>query len=229
MSASLTPAALPGLVRLWAQLQAVSSEPGRDAQDLPGLSEASFRAIMVEELLGRSRAVPDGTGVPAAEAPDRDAPLAPETTEATAPSPEAATTTIEPQASASPVPSPETALIAREAARTGVDPALLAAIWRAENGGPGREFGVLSVPAPTLEAQARVAANTVRNTLVRYAQHGGQALDPLTGRYTEGFLRFLSARYAPLGVANDPLGLNRNHAANLIALYRRASGEETQG
>jgi hypothetical protein len=85
------------------------------------------------------------------------------------------------------------------------------------------------VPAPTLEGQARVAANTVRNTLQRYTQHGGQAVDSVTGRYTEGFLRYLSARYAPVGAANDPLGMNRSHAANLIALYRRVSSEGSQG
>jgi hypothetical protein len=110
-----------------------------------------------------------------------------------------------------------------------VDPALLVALRAAENGAPGREFGVLSVPAPGLEAQARVAANTVRNTLARFAAQGGTAVDPATGRYTPAFLRFLSARYAPLGADNDPHGLNRSHAANLIALYTRNAGGESAG
>ena len=229
MTTPLPPAALPNLFRLWGQLDAVSSVPGRDTRDLLGLSEATFRAIMFEELLGRSQGVQDEAAVPAAEASEQDAAPAPETMERRAASHEAPAAGSEPSASAASAPPREAALIAQEAARTGVDSALLAAIRKAENGRPGREFGVLSVSAPTLESQARVAANTVRNTLLRYAQHGGQAVDPVTGRYTEGFLQYLSARYASVGAANDPLGLNRNHAANLIALYRRVSSEGSQG
>mgnify|MGYP005812597381 CR=1 FL=1 len=118
----------------------------------------------------------------------------------------------------------EAAVIAREAERARLDPALLVALRRTENGGPGREFGVVSVAAEGLEAQARVAATTVRNSLAHFERQGGVAIDPTTTRYTDDFLRFLSARYAPIGAANDPRGLNRHHAANLIALYRKASG-----
>jgi hypothetical protein len=120
-------------------------------------------------------------------------------------------------------PSREAEVIAREARRTRIDPSVLMAIRHVENGGPGREFGILAVPAPDLDAQARVAANTVRNTLTRFERGGGTAVDPVTGRYTETFLRFLSSRYAPAGALNDPSGLNRYHAANLIAYYRKTS------
>ena len=119
------------------------------------------------------------------------------------------------------VPSHEATVIEREAARTGVDPALLAALRRVENGRPGREFGVLSVSAPGLEDQARVAATSIRNAASRFERQGGQAIDPATGGYTDGFLRFFSARYAPVGAANDPHGLNRHHAQNLQRLYAR--------
>ena len=121
----------------------------------------------------------------------------------------------------------EAGVIAREAARTGVDPSLLSALRRTENGGMGREFGVLSVAAPDVEAQARVAANTIRNTQARFEQEGGTVVDAASGRYTEAFLRFFSSRYAPLGAQNDPAGLNRFHAANLIANYRKVI--ETKG
>lgn len=47
--------------------------------------------------------------------------------------------------------------IIRIARQAGVDPRLLAAVRLTENGGPGREFGVLSVPAPTYDDQERVA------------------------------------------------------------------------
>jgi hypothetical protein len=121
------------------------------------------------------------------------------------------------------LPQREEHAIIRESARTGVDPSLLVALRRTENGGPGREFGVLSVAAPDLDAQARVAANTVRNSIQRFERGGQAALDPATGRYTEEFLRYLSARYAPIGAANDPAGLNRHHAANLIGLYQKVA------
>ena len=229
MTTPLAPSALPTPFQLWGQLNAVSPDPGRDAGDLLGLSEATFRAIMFEELRGQGQAAQDEAAVLAAPVSEPGVALPPAVRETGAPAPEAPALIGVSPVSAASVPSAETTLVAQEAARTGVDPALLAAIRKAENGGPGREFGILSVPAPTLEGQARVAANTVRNTLLRYAQQGGQAVDPVTGRYTEGFLRYLSARYAPVGAANDPLGLNRNHAANLIALYRRASSEELRG
>jgi hypothetical protein len=122
------------------------------------------------------------------------------------------------------LPVQETTAISREADRAGIDPKLLVAIRRTENGGPGREFGVLSVAAPGVDAQARVAANTVRSTIQRFERGGEVAVDPATGRYTDAFLRYLSARYAPIGAANDPTGLNRHHAANLIALYQKVSG-----
>ncbi len=121
----------------------------------------------------------------------------------------------------------EASVIRREAERTGVDAALLSALRRTENGGVGREFGVLSVKAPDLDSQARVAANTVRNTIQRFEQGGGRAIDAQTGRYSDEFLRYFSARYAPIGAANDPSGLNRYHAANLIALYQKAGRSES--
>ena len=49
-----------------------------------------------------------------------------------------------------------------------------------------------------------------------------EVVDPTSGRYSEEFLRFLSGRYAPVGAVNDPDGLSRYHARNLIALYRQA-------
>lgn len=164
----------------------------------------SFDAAVLEALLGR--------GTPSAV----DAPTGGETQVHLDLSP-AATPGNSPAS-----PDREAAVIAREAERTSIDPALLVALRRTENGGPGREFGILSVSADGLEAQARVAATTVRNTIARFAHRGGVAVDPTTRRYTEDFLRFLSARYAPVGAPNDPSGLNRHHAANLIALYRKA-------
>ena len=142
MSVPPLPAALPNLFQLWGRLNAVLPESGQDTRGLPGLSEATFRAIMFEELLGRTQGAQDEPADPATEAQGLDAASAPQAVEAGAPSPETGEmgrAATEPSASAPPVPARETALIAQEAARTGVDPALLAAIRRTERGGPGRE------------------------------------------------------------------------------------------
>ena len=120
----------------------------------------------------------------------------------------------------------ESRVIKSTADRAGVDPAFLQALRRAENGGPGREFGVLSVPAPTYDDQARVAAETIRRNVERFEQKGGPAIDPASGRYTKDFVEFFSSRYAPVGAANDPTGLNRHHARNLMRLYAQAAPRE---
>lgn len=201
MSAAIPPVQLAGLLQLL-RTPAAGPPGGGGLDGAPALAAGAFEQLLLEALL---------TPAPPAEAEAAAAPVAEEAAPVASPSPAAG-------------PPAESSLIAREAERTGVDPALLTALRRTENGGAGREFGVISVAAPTLETQARIAANTVKNNLARYQRQGGTALDPVTGRYTEGFLRYLSARYAPVGAANDPAGLNRHHASNLISLYRKASG-----
>ena len=121
----------------------------------------------------------------------------------------------------------EEAVIADTARQAGIDPDFLRAIRRVENGGPGKEFGVLSVPAPTYHDQARVAAETVRRTIARYEGTGRRAVDPASQRYTPEFVRFFSSRYAPLGAANDPTGLNRFHTRNLLRVYGAHGADST--
>jgi len=77
--------------------------------------------------------------------------------------------------------------------------ALLYSIRRQENGGPGREMGVLNAEAErfkgnfpeSLKTQAKWAAGTIRK------------------RYT-GDLAGFGKRWAPRGVSNDPTDLNKN-------------------
>ena len=196
----------------WAALGHAGLQADRSAdQALLRLAGLSFESAVAEALAAAAeRGAADVTSAAPPAAPE-DAP-GPE-----APAPDAA----------APGGGREALVIRREAERTGVDAALLAALRRTENGGPGREFGVLAVKAPDLDSQARVAANTVRNTIQRFEQGGARAIDPHTGRYSDEFLRYFSARYAPLGVANDPAGLNRYHAANLIALYQKTGRAES--
>ena len=116
-------------------------------------------------------------------------------------------------------------MILRIAREAGVDARLLAAVRLAENGGPGREFGVLSPPAPTYEEQGRAAAATIRNVIDRYQLNIGH--DPVSAdrRLTVDFLRYFShggpgyLGYAPIGARNDAGNLNAHHFRNVLEFY----------
>jgi hypothetical protein len=220
-----TGAILPIIVSLMedsGQLRLGNRQAGSETAGLASLSASLFSALLLEAHLRQQEAAanqrPPGTE-PSTEAPSSDVPTGPEGE--TEPRPPAGASRL------SAAVQGEADIILREAQRAGIDPMLLAALRRVENGGPGREFGVLAVPAAGVEEQARVAANTIRKNAVRFAAQGGEAVDPATGRYTEAFLRFFSSRYAPVGAGNDPRGLNRFHAANLIAAYRRVNGQSS--
>lgn len=207
-----------------------------------GLSEVlsgSFRVTLLDALTRRpAPALHDhltadrSTAVPVAPPPSpaaRRVSIAPESPSATASVPPVA-----PPPSPSPLRAAasttadkvEEPLIRAAARRQGIDARFLHALRRAENGRPGREFGVLSVPAPTYEDQARVAAESIRRNVERFEAMGRQAVDPVSGRYSEEFIRFFSNRYAPVGASNDPTGLNRYHARNLSRLYATLSTRE---
>lgn len=191
-------------------LEALTTKAPAD-DGLAEVLQGSFRLKLLEAL---SRLAPPSQPlVPPAVAPP------PSATSSPVPPAPAAQLDAEANSPTLAAPRTEDAVLKEVAQRTGIDPRFLQALRRAENGGPGREFGVVSVPAPTYEDQARVAAETVRRNVERFEQTGGQAVDPISGRYTEEFIRFFSNRYAPIGATNDPNGLNRYHARNLIRLY----------
>src|SRR5882672_3634835 len=101
------------------------------------------------------------------------------------------------------LPDSEVSQIIGVALSVGVDARLLAAIRKAENGGPGREFGILSVAAPTYQQQAQIAANTIRNTMTRYQDATGASPTQSSGRLSPAFIAYLGAKYAPVGAGND--------------------------
>lgn len=105
-----------------------------------------------------------------------------------------------------------------------IDPRFLAALRVTENGGPGRELGILSVPAPTVGDQYEIAARTISNNLGRYEDATGKSPIGNGGVYTDDFIRWFSSIFAPIGASNDPTNLNANHARNLLDSYRRAQG-----
>lgn len=77
---------------------------------------------------------------------------------------------------------------------------LLVAIRKSENGRPGREFGVLHPRAinTTYRNQAQWAAGSIKKRCP-----------------DEGSLSVFAARWAPIGAANDPDGLNGNWEKNV--------------
>lgn len=81
---------------------------------------------------------------------------------------------------------------------------LLAAIRLAENGGPGREFGVL-----TPEAQ-RFANDPLRS----FTTQAMWAAGTIKKRYRGDIDEFANI-WAPVGVKNDPTGLNKNWPRNV--------------
>lgn len=105
-------------------------------------------------------------------------------------------------------------LIRDEANREGCDPFFVAAIRVAEGGAAGREFGVLSIPAPTYADQLRIACVSVKNHFVG-------PLVIINGRkaYSSGEVRTFATRWAPPSVANDPSGLNQNWFQNCWGAY----------
>ena len=89
--------------------------------------------------------------------------------------------------------------------------ALLRAIRKTENGKPGREFGILRKEAKTYRQQAEWCAGTIRNNYYRWKRSGGK----------QDYLSFLAGKYAPIGCANDPKGLNKNWKRNVEHWYRK--------
>jgi hypothetical protein len=121
------------------------------------------------------------------------------------------------------LPEDEQAKIFEVAAEVGVPACFLAAIRIAENGGPGREFGVLSERADTYESQAKIAALSIRNNTFRYViKFKEWPVDANTGGLSESFTKFMGARWAPVGATNDPTNLNRHWAGNVWRAYKES-------
>lgn len=117
------------------------------------------------------------------------------------------------------------------ASRVGVDPNLLKAIRRAENGGQGLEFGIIPTKhydshngyvlngketpySGTFEKQCANCANTIKRNLERFQENPEGKTD---------FIDFLAEKYCPIGAKNDPNRLNQNWIPNVRRFYRAYS------
>ena len=118
------------------------------------------------------------------------------------------------------LPEHEQQAILQTAAEVGVPATFLAAIRIAENGRAGREFGVLSELAETYEAQARIAALSIRNNVYRYVLRFKEWPVDGTGGLSEAFTKFMAARWSPVGATNDPTNLNQHWPKNVWRVYQ---------
>ena len=112
----------------------------------------------------------------------------------------------------------ERSQIAAAAAIHRVDPDYIEAIRVAENGAPGREFGVLDQGADTYEAQLRIACRSVAHRLAECP------FNPLTwsdgkSRYKAEFVKWFAGKWAPPGAGNDPDNLNPAWFRNAWSAY----------
>lgn len=83
---------------------------------------------------------------------------------------------------------------------------IVAAIRYAENGGKGKEYGILHPRVkPTYRSQAGWCAATVQKNYDRWVKAGSKG----------EFIVFLGNRYCPVGAENDPNGLNKHWIKNV--------------
>lgn len=87
----------------------------------------------------------------------------------------------------------------------GEDFIILLAIRKAENGPPGREFGIMTDGVNNLDKQAGWCAATIVKNRKRWIDSGQK----------QEFIDFLGDRYAPINCENDPKGLNKNWKKNV--------------
>lgn len=99
---------------------------------------------------------------------------------------------------------------------------LLAAIRLAENGRITRAFGILSIPdCDTYGEEILYCAQTIKNNFERFRKAFPEIplWEPGTKKLSIQYIQFLANRYAPIGAANDPAGLNMNWFKNVSRVY----------
>ena len=112
----------------------------------------------------------------------------------------------------------ESPLIEQGADDYNVDPAFIKSIREQEAGGDGRQFGVLSVPAPTYDDQLRITCITVSHRLASYS---GNPLTrgPVSRRlvYSPDWIKYFANIWAP--VTASPM--NESWLPNVLSFYAK--------
>ena len=87
---------------------------------------------------------------------------------------------------------------------------IVCAIRKAENSKPSLAFGIINPKANDYDSQAGWAVCTVHKSFARW-QGSDSKID---------FITYLAARYCPVGVENDPQGLNKHWLKNVLYFIR---------
>src|ERR1700722_11033942 len=124
----------------------------------------------------------------------------------------------------------ELSLIMTAATMRNLDHQWLRTIRQVENGGSGREFGVLSIGASTYQEQLDECASTVAHRLESYPANPLQRCYSAKGygriRYTPSWISYFSSIWCPIGATNDPTHLNKNWLQNALTVYANFIQEE---
>lgn len=97
---------------------------------------------------------------------------------------------------------------------------ILMAIRHTENGSDGKQYGVLSVSAPTYAEQLHIACKTVLHRLSGYL--GNPLITTPTGilRVSDNWVAYFASIWAPIGVSNDSkYNVNRFWVTNFLNAY----------
>jgi hypothetical protein len=104
---------------------------------------------------------------------------------------------------------------------------LIDAMTTAE-GGPDAMVRAVRISVPLCDSYAGervIAANSIAHAMWDFiARDFPIPPSPVGASGLSDFLVFLGSRWAPVGAANDPNGLNANWVANVIADYRKGGG-----
>ncbi len=109
------------------------------------------------------------------------------------------------------------------AMRYGIDPHLLLALRRQENGAEDVEFGIKSVEAKNYLNQLNMAARSIQNSINRYERIFDADLEK-DGHLTVEFMAFFSGRYCPPQLG----GVNVNHLPGISRMYGKSIGKESE-
>jgi len=126
----------------------------------------------------------------------------------------------------------ELAAITVAANNFGVDALFVATIRKVENGStndPDAEFGVLKLRGKGYAAQLKATCETVRHRLMVYTQNPFNLWPTANASmrlgYTRQWIREFAAAWAPIGVQNDPSGMNSAWPDNALAVYAKLISE----
>lgn len=100
---------------------------------------------------------------------------------------------------------PDVIAVARD---FGLDPALLQAVVNAE----GNILKAVQCSVPSVQTRTEALHVTARSAVHAMS-------DWIKSGHQQEFVSFWAARWAPIGVANDPHNLNANWPANVLRLW----------